>query len=44
LSRKRTKLLASVKVVLKKDTLEAYERRLHTALYFLNSTVSLHQA
>lgn len=43
-SRRRKKLLASVKVVLKKDTLEAYERRLQRALRFLDSAVQLHMA
>ncbi len=43
-SRKRKKLLASVKVVLKKDTLDAYERRLQRALRFLDSAVQLHTA
>jgi hypothetical protein len=41
-SRRRKKLLASVKVVLKKDSLEAYERRLQRALRFLDSAVQLH--
>jgi hypothetical protein len=43
-SRRRKKLVASVKVALKKDTLEAYERRLQRALRFLDSAVHLHMA
>ena len=43
-SRRRKKLVASVKVVLKRDTLEAYERRLQRALRFLDSAVQLHMA
>jgi hypothetical protein len=43
-SRRRKKLLASVKVVLKKDMLESYERRLRRALRFLDSAVQLHTA
>jgi hypothetical protein len=41
-SRKRKRLSARVQVVLKKDTLEAYERRLQKALRFLGFAVQMH--
>lgn len=43
-SRRRKSLLAKTKVVLKKDTLENYERRLQRALRLLDSAVQLHLA
>lgn len=41
-SRRRKSVLAKGKVVLKKDTLEKYERRLDKALGFLNFVVQIH--
>ncbi len=43
-SRKLKRLFAGVKVVLKKDTLDAYERRVQRALHVLDSAVHLHTA
>jgi len=40
-SRKRKRLLAKAQVVLKKETLASYERRLEKALASLNSTLQL---
>ncbi|KAK4042343.1 hypothetical protein C8A01DRAFT_13999 [Parachaetomium inaequale] len=41
-SRRRKRISAKVRVVLKKDTLEAYERRLQNALRFLGFAVQMH--
>jgi hypothetical protein len=41
-ARKRRRMFAGVKVVLRKDTLERYERRLRKAFYFLSVVVQMH--
>lgn len=41
-ARKRRRMFAGVKVVLRKDTLESYERRLQKALSFLGLVVQMH--
>jgi hypothetical protein len=43
-SRRRRRVLAGVKVVLKKEVLEGYERRLGAALGFLNAAVQMQMA
>ncbi|SPQ26949.1 24cdb28b-fdde-462c-b0a5-5f1faf7bd1d2 [Thermothielavioides terrestris] len=43
-SRRRKRVLAGVRVALKKDVLEAYEKRLRRALRMLDSVVQLHLA
>jgi hypothetical protein len=42
--RRRKRLLAKAQVVLKKEVLESYEKRLQKALRFLDSAVQLHLA
>jgi hypothetical protein len=41
-ARKRRRMFAGVKVVLRKDTLESYERRLQKAFYFLSLVLQMH--
>jgi hypothetical protein len=43
-TRRRKRLLAKAQVVLKKDVLESYEKRLQKALRFLDCAVQLHLA
>jgi hypothetical protein len=43
-TRRRKRLLAKAEVVLKKEVLESYEKRLQKALRFLDSAVQLHLA